>query len=473
MGEWWHDLWNDPVNKNPWAIPALVLIILGMFVAFEVIDRIQRRNRRRKQETSMNDAADPQPIGGRWVESADDRQERERQRVEAGRVIAAARAAALPKEPAENAVFDDEETGRRYVFGQGEWHEIPKPDGADELNTVEQSYGDGETLTVETRATIDDGSPAREMGEESRRLDTLMHTDPRLIADPLGAAWPVKQPSFYTQGEGHGTGEAGREVADWWRGQNPQGPQPARNILAGKPVMAAAPVPTPLVRPARETCPHCEGTGYMPSISDHLRDSIALLGDPGDEIVRAFYAELLSVAPDLASLFPHDLLDPASPPSTEPVPPAQEWRNWPDDVKRAMLLRAGMIGEHDPLPEDPPKQLVTGRQQRDKLLKALVALSDLYDPADAEKMDKLDTALKAFGRSHAAFARPDGTIKGATWEEYAAVKEVLFRTLVAAAGAAWRPELTAAWSQAYDYAAAVMVAEQYRSGFSAPRFPRA
>jgi hemoglobin-like flavoprotein len=114
-----------------------------------------------------------------------------------------------------------------------------------------------------------------------------------------------------------------------------------------------------------------------------------------------------------------------------------------------------------------------GAQQREKLLAALAALADLYDPDDDEKMERLDRALASFGRSHAAFARKDGTVRGATWEEYGAVKEALFATLVTAAGEKWKAEYTESWSQAYDYAAAVMVAEQYRSGFAAPRFPRA
>lgn len=199
-----------------------------------------------------------------------------------------------------------------------------------------------------------------------------------------------------------------------------------------QPRMAArAAVPHAIVNQHREQCDHCGGMGYMPSISDHLRESIALLGDQGDQVVRTFYGVLFRSAPELARLFPGD--------PTE-----------------------GDLGtDHK------------GAKQREKLLSALVALSDLYDPDDGDKMAKLDTALGSFGRSHAAFVRQDGTVKGATIEEYAAVKTALFSTLVQAAGNAWKAEYTESWSQAYDYAAAVMVAEQYRSGFAAPRFPRA
>lgn len=193
---------------------------------------------------------------------------------------------------------------------------------------------------------------------------------------------------------------------------------------------ASARVPKPMVSQNREPCEHCGGRGFMPSVSDYLRESIQLLGDQGDEVVRAFYVALFRAAPETAKLFPGD--------------PTQ-----------------GELGTDH-----------RGARQRELLLSALASLADLYDPDDPDKMKRLDTALGSFGRKHAAFARPDGTVKGATWEEYGAVKDALFQTLVRAAGEKWRPEYAEAWSQAYDYAAAVMVAEQYRSGFSAPRFPR-
>jgi hemoglobin-like flavoprotein len=419
MSAWWHDLWNDPLNENPWALGMLVLILVATFGVFELIYRAKRKYRRRKQETTMNDPADPQPIG-EWVASADDRQAADREAAE--RAIADARAEA------------DGERLQRLIIP-----ERPAPDGATELRDVQDVYRNGDDLTVVSRTVgEDDGeprryadnepiaaAPEREMGEESRRMASLMQTDPRLIADPLGAPLPVTAGPFRQV-------EIPTEEVPFAQFGRPltlaDAPQPSRNILAGAPVTASAPVPAPLVNPVREPCPHCEGSGFVPSISDHLRASIALVGGSGDEIVKAFYSELLSLAPDLAGLFPRDLL------TTDAT-----------------------------------------KGQRDKLLRALIALSEMYDPADEEKMGKLDTALKAFGRSHAAFARTDGTVRGASWEEYAAVKEVLFRTLVAAAGKAWAPEYTASWSQAYDYAAAVMLTEQYRSGFGAefPRFPRA
>jgi hemoglobin-like flavoprotein len=216
-----------------------------------------------------------------------------------------------------------------------------------------------------------------------------------------------------------------------WGGEGIR-PVPIDETPYGDPtrVSASRAVPRQRVTAHREACVHCQGAGYMPSINDYLRESAGLLGDQADEVIRSFYTTLFGMAPELVKLFPGN--------------PTQ-----------------GDLGtDHK------------GAQQREKLLGALVALADLYDPDDGDKMARLDTALTIFGRSHASFVRQDGTIKGATLEEYVAVKEALFATLVRATGDAWRPEFTESWSQAYDYAATVMLAEQYRSGFSAPRFPR-
>jgi hemoglobin-like flavoprotein len=196
--------------------------------------------------------------------------------------------------------------------------------------------------------------------------------------------------------------------------------------------MGRSTVPASLISPTRIDCEHCKGVGYVPGINDWLVESAALIGDRGDEVVRLFYTNLLTAHPELAYLFP------------------------PDITEITMATRNEQ-----------------GLSQRDKLLQAIVALSELYDPGVPGKMDRLNGALARFGRAHAAFVRQDGTTWGATLEEYAAVKDALFSTLVRVAGELWRPEYTSAWSQAYDYAAAVMLAEQFRSGFVAPRFPRA
>lgn len=191
-------------------------------------------------------------------------------------------------------------------------------------------------------------------------------------------------------------------------------------------------VMTPAADVHHVECPHCGGMGaIVKSTTELLRESLraATAGRDGDAIVRDFYARLLDTAPDLAPLFPADLT----------------------------------TGD----------ALSAGATQRDRLLKALLALADLYVPGDAEKMDRLTTAVRAFGRSHAAFSRPDGTVRGASLEEYAAVKLALFAALKDAIGDGWVPAFGYAWSQAYDFAAAEMMAEQHRSGFTFPRQPRA
>jgi hemoglobin-like flavoprotein len=182
----------------------------------------------------------------------------------------------------------------------------------------------------------------------------------------------------------------------------------------------------------RPDCPECRGTGKVLTKNDLLRESIALLGDAGDDVVRVFYERLLDAAPELAQLFPGDLTVPAS-----LVPP------------------------------DSP-----GKLQRDKLLGALVAVSQTYDPERPEQMAILDTHLEAFGRSHAAFHRPDGSVRGATLDEYHAVKVVLFGTLHDAAGEAWLPVYDDIWSEAYDYAAGAMLFHGHRSGFKSARYAR-
>jgi hemoglobin-like flavoprotein len=179
---------------------------------------------------------------------------------------------------------------------------------------------------------------------------------------------------------------------------------------------------------ARDLCPHCRGTGYALTKNDLLRESIGLLGDAGDEVMRLFYANLLEVAPELRPLFPLDLTEPGS--------------------------------------------LGAGRIQRDKLLGALVAVSQTYDPDRPDQMQILDNHLKSFGNSHAAFDRGDGRVQGATLAEYTAVKVVLFNTLHDVAGEAWRSEYDDVWSEAYDYAAGAMLFHGMRSGFKSARYAR-
>jgi hemoglobin-like flavoprotein len=189
----------------------------------------------------------------------------------------------------------------------------------------------------------------------------------------------------------------------------------------GRPVTLAEPAPF-----ERADCPHCRGTGKTLTTSDLLRESVALIGDHGDDVVREFYGRLLDAAPGLAELFPADLLT-----------------------------------------EDAAKG------QRDKLLQALVALANLYDPESAERMTILDTRLAAFGLSHGAFYRAsEGVTRGATLDEYQAVKVVLFGTLHDFGGSAWLSEYDTAWSAAYDYAAGAMLFHGMRSQVKSARYAR-
>lgn len=176
----------------------------------------------------------------------------------------------------------------------------------------------------------------------------------------------------------------------------------------------------------RERCDHCRGTGLVLTTNDLLRESLALLGDSGDAVVRDFYTLLFEKAPHLAGLFPTDLL---------------------------------------------AEDTISG--QRDKLLEALTALAQTYDPGNSSRMEILDRHLEVFGRSHANFTYRGGMPHGpATLDEYQAVKVVLFSTLHTAAGAAWRPEYDAAWAEAYDYAASAMLYHGLRAGVKAERYVR-
>lgn len=193
----------------------------------------------------------------------------------------------------------------------------------------------------------------------------------------------------------------------------------------------------------RVGCHECDGRGFVVKpVKELLQESLALIPEgQGDAVVTEFYRRVLAADADkapadrLAALFPADLITAA----------------------------AGKSGSG-------------GVQQRDKLYRTLVALADLYNPDDLDAIERLDNALRAYGRSHALFLRPDGPTRGATLQEYAQVEVILLSTFLALIGDAWRPEYTLAWVEAYDHAASVMMAEAHRAvlvgEITVPRGPR-
>lgn len=223
-----------------------------------------------------------------------------------------------------------------------------------------------------------------------------------------------------------------------------QNQTPPADPVTDSGVHAALPEPRTDAPTIRAACATCEGHGYVERpVNDLLRESLSLIPvDGGDTVIRDFYRRLLSLVipgadgrdvhlgAQLAPLFPRDLLTAATQDGASP-----------------------------------------GAMQRDKLLQALIALAELHGTGNPDDQQRLDTALGSFGRSHAAFQRPDG-VYGATEEEYDAVGDVLAATLAGAAGTLWRPEYTRAWRQAYSYAKVGMLWAQYHSGMHAARYPR-
>jgi hemoglobin-like flavoprotein len=82
--------------------------------------------------------------------------------------------------------------------------------------------------------------------------------------------------------------------------------------------------------------------------------------------------------------------------------------------------------------------------QRERLLKAVIALVTHYDQPEA-----LLPALSAMGRNHVRY--------GAQVEHYGVVGQTLLATLEKFAGDAWTPELAGAWERAYTFAAGTMI----------------
>jgi hemoglobin-like flavoprotein len=155
-------------------------------------------------------------------------------------------------------------------------------------------------------------------------------------------------------------------------------------------------------------CAECEQFkgGGVPGDHTVIGDfavSIGLVDDAGrpTAVGRAltleFYGRLLGAAPYLAEKFPADILE-----ATEEL-----------DSE--------------------------GLRQRDRLLKAILAVCTLWDPGNDERMPRLDEALDSMGRAHVAH--------GATFEEYAAVLRIFLAVCSDYARTANVAEVV--WTQAY------------------------
>jgi hypothetical protein len=188
--------------------------------------------------------------------------------------------------------------------------------------------------------------------------------------------------------------------------------------------------PQPLISQHRIDCQECGGRGYMPGINDLLQESVKLLGDQGDEVIRMFYSSLLRAHPQLMTLFPGN--------------PTQG------------RLRLG------------PQ----GRQAARKVAQGLEVARRPVRPGRGGK-DEASRSGARLIRPMACWVHPPGRhdprrhARGVRRSEGGPVHHA-----AAGRGRQWKPEYTEAWSQAYDYAAAAMLTEQFRSGFAAPRFPR-
>jgi hemoglobin-like flavoprotein len=122
-----------------------------------------------------------------------------------------------------------------------------------------------------------------------------------------------------------------------------------------------------------------------------LRESLTLIAPVAEQLIASFYERLFAEYPQVRSLFPANM-----------------------------------------------------DMQREKLLKAVIALVTHYDTPEA-----LLPALTTMGRNHVRY--------GAQVEHYGAVGQTLLTTLESYAGDAWTPELAGAWERAYTFAAGTMM----------------
>jgi hemoglobin-like flavoprotein len=122
-----------------------------------------------------------------------------------------------------------------------------------------------------------------------------------------------------------------------------------------------------------------------------LAESLELIAPVAGELVTSFYDQLFAEYPEVRRMFPVNLED-----------------------------------------------------QKEKLLKAIIALVTHYD-----RPDQLLPALSAMGRRHEAY--------GVRIDHYSAVGLTLLSTLRRFAGTAWNAEYEGAWLRAYTFAAGTMM----------------
>jgi hemoglobin-like flavoprotein len=128
-------------------------------------------------------------------------------------------------------------------------------------------------------------------------------------------------------------------------------------------------------------------------LEDHrlLTESLGLVAPVADDLVAAFYRQLFSDHPRFRGMFPASM-----------------------------------------------------QPQREKLLRAIVALVTHYD-----RPDQLVPALTAMGRNHVGY--------GAELSHYAAFGSTLMSVLRRFTGEAWNDEYEGAWQRAYTFAAGTMI----------------
>lgn len=193
-------------------------------------------------------------------------------------------------------------------------------------------------------------------------------------------------------------------------------------------------------------CLACKGTGHVTrTVNDLLRETVGMIPvDGGDQVIREFYRRLLAyvitdeddnvvdrVGQRLAPLFPRDLLTAAVDDSASP-----------------------------------------GALQRDRLLGALVSVSELYGGND-EDMERLNDWIGSWGNAHSAFARPDGSVEGATEAEYDVVINVFLGLLRdALTDSGYTPAHEQAWRLALRHVKIGMLWTQLNSGMRMARYPR-